>query len=1273
MSIPSLLDVLAERLLGDGEPLSPAQLRLKRRFRESLLRGTTSNPMFSTLYEQNLEPEVALVGVALGWDLAQRYDHSTALCLLLERLNSTQSIPDALSINFKSKRELKVLSAAHIAFTEQKAMLRFLYSLYTLKYASSSDSQQHFKPNEHILTKYADDLRRTKEHGAGHEKYEMGWFFASPADDKQPKRHLSGSLTQLSINDTTSDTIWSHLFSSEARNDETSKSVLNHPVFSSLSIAPNATPSFNTPQMSIDTKKLEADPTQRHRLEQSGSLFGALRFAHPSLVNRSTLPLEPLNSSDSNFDMPRMRIDIGDDRTGRLELPPLEKESKSELAPWLALQYWKPKNIIPSDESDPFSSLITESSASEMSKSAKLFKFGDIGSQSIRTDPFEGEKSTTPGDSTFTFLDADQVVTKKVRVHEFLERTWHGAAGALAPWQRQEIPGCIPVEEDALEWKDRLLNRARLLNAVSELIYANLAEYQEHIHSLFPHSIQSANAFVGAVRRFINFWRRELLFGNQKAQNKKSLQEKRKSPDSKPPRSTLDFIIPPLDPMISRQSEHRVENSTSVDNEQEAEEKEKIKDFFQSFNRIVSTSGSCTQILHLMQLVQSALGSSNQSLTRFPIGAEVVNRLIVICINTEQDPSITRGITRQILSLSIVPMAKYLSEWLFWGALPSEDGIDDFCISLKKKVKPTVNLTPNQTENNNLSDTSSLPPQNEPKAEDKISSSSSNSVNTSITEADRSDDWLSDFEIKKSHVPSFLNDDNNIDILLKTGVLVRIYAELNRIKPSKAFSGSEGGEPIDKSSSPILRPIWSLYELFIYHNDIRRYIGANEEADESLDSQWEEVRAMKKKGFDSIVSVEQSLKDSFVKPIQMQFNTISPLVCRRMVDDWNLIGVIERLKNDFFGNLVSVAFEALPLGVELLDGSSSSHSLDRLRIIFAENIQGSLEKLGYRLALEKIPKCKGYDILDNIAIEPTFIKWPLSIIITQSHIDEYNKVFVLLTKMIRTKNALNSVWTNLSHATRLAHREQSTYLRNLKQRNKTEDSIFEIDFEAIFRVQHKASIFGFELQHFWTQFFNFIVRQVAHTCFHKVAKDIKKAYHFEELVNTHRNYIRDISKSALVDENSRPLMLVIEKTFHIVHKFRQQIRYSLADPSKWEIRARKAPLSVLDASVSIDQSIFGTGPPISSRSSTPASASSTSNDNDINTSVFEQANYQPDDLDALVKSSRAEFEKTMKFLLAILLKLLARGYQPHMAALVAAINWNKYYHEGPELMAQGQN
>ena len=1178
MSIPSLLDALAARLIGPGSD-SSRLLRARKRFSEHALLGNTSQLESNMKLSEQIDPVVALNGIALGWEMAQRFDHSIALRLLLDRLQLCLSLPNAVYSVCPQYSGYSDAAKPQLAFTEQTASLRLLYTLYTLQSTSSGDISAPSDLNCHRLTKYADDNRKAGEQGSGRiDQTELGWFFASPSTESS-SRHSSSRNAHLSINDTSFDTIWSHLLSSTSENVESSNSVLKHPVFSS-SVIGNVESPLDTKPNQVDLAALKADPTQKHRLDALGSLFGALRFPHPSLIIRSSLPSLASHSYET---LPSMRMDISDDRIGKLELPKLpDLSTKETLAPWVSIQAWKPQTMLPEDES-------------------KLLEDKEAVNEHLCAGEME-------------------VVSKRVTVAEFLERTWHGAAGPLAPWQRLEIEGAVPVEEDALEWKDRLVYRARLLNAVSAAVVFQLQGYHDHINSLFTDSIQTANALCGAFRRFLNFWRGELLFSKRPSLD-------RNLPPPVP--KSLEDLLPPLPDFILADLDRELERKSV-----ESAADDELKDFFDSFHRVVSTSGSCTQILHLHQLLNSILEAPTQA-SRWPVGAEAISKLAEICIATEQDPILTRGISRQILSLSLVPLAKYLSEWLFWGTLPSHR---EFLIE----------------------DASSVP---SPSSTVMDASKDSHAISEvdSFTNRNPSSNWLSKFIIKSSHVPSFLRP--HVNLLLKTGALVQIDLGLERIKP---YDYAQTEIRRTGVAAPVLRPIWRLSDLYNYYRELCKHIGSSEEA-VVTEEEREMAKSLRRSGCDDIISVEKVLEDSFVVPIQLQFDAVSPRICRRLVQEWKILDVIERLKGDYFGVLVTKAFEALPLGVDLLDGSSSSHTLDRLRVIFAENIQGSLKALGYRLALERIPKSQGIDVLDNIFIEPTFLQWPYSILITPDHIEQYNKVFVLLTKMTRARSALNSVWSNLSHATRLAHSEAATHRQSLKKKREEgrDESIFEIDYQSIFRVQHQASIFCHQLEHFWAQLYSFMVQQVQFSCFHKVKEDIEKASHFEELVNTHQHFINAATKSALLDPNSRALLLIVEKTIHLVHKFRQQIRYSLADPSKWEIRARKQPLSVLDASVSLEQSIFG-----SNHSVLP---STTAVSGDLNTSVFEQANYQPDELETLVTKTRGEFEGCMKFLTAVLLKLLQRGYEPHMAALLTSINYNKFYFTGPELMAQGQS
>ena len=1003
---------------------------------------------------------------------------------------------------------------------------------------------------------------------------------------------------QLSVNDTTFDTIWTSLLSSSNENPNMN---LRHPVFSSHVILSDASPL----QSSLTSSKPSriSPSTDLHRLEGLGSLFGALSFAHPSVILKSSSSVP----DEHNFEvsLAKMRIDISGDRLSPLELPKMEKEEKERgagtaLPKWLEAQRWK--------GAGPLADLLIPAAGKKDDATTNNCDYDYVSTSN--------SKDTLSGLQKHVLLPS--AIGKKDTVADWIERTWHGAAGPLAPWRSSDTDG-IPIEEDPLEWKDRLVNRARILNWTAETVAALLADYMEHINSLFPDSLLTANAFSTAVKRFINFWRGELLFAERKLiEQKRHLQS---TPTRAHPQRTrssnLEHILPPIhviphhleakmsdtDGTLASSSSSSSSVPTQVDN-----------DFVTSFDRIVSSTGSYTQIVHLYNLVTHMLGtSSNSNTTRFPIGTQLLNNLVDFCTHTEMDPLITLGITRRLLSLTLVPFARYFSEWIFWGSLPihKEFMVEDSSHS----VSP-------------LSGTSG----------------------TSGTSRSNDEYWLANYSIKTTHVPDFLRKYE--EIAVKTGALVQILRRLDRL-----VSRDESKRSPSDTQAPTLRPIWSLSLLEEYQMGIQQYIHGGELANLEL---WVHVKELRKMESDGVVSVEQCLYDSFVEPLIMQFNWVSPMVCDRLVNEWKYVSVIERLKTDYFGSLVSASFDALPLGVDLLDASASSHTLERLRIIFAENLQGTLEKLGYRLALERVPQCSGIDVLDNILIEPTFVHWPLSIIITPTHLQHFHSIFILLTKMTRARAALNAIWTGLSEATRLAHRQYASYRASQKRRisRATDESIFEVDYNAIFKVLHKSSLLCNQLQHFWGQLYAFVANQVVHTSFHQLKQSATNAKHFEDLINAQEGYVTSVMKSAMLASNSRALMVVIEKTLHLVHKFRQQIRLSLADPSKWEIRTRKQPLSMSESST-LEASIFGGAP-----SPSPTALTEDS----LNISVFEQSQYQPEELDAILNATRTDFEKCVKFLLVVLLKLLAHGYEPHMAALVASINWNKFYFTGTEIL-----
>lgn len=1163
MSIPALLDALASKLLSTAAP-SSSLLQLKRAFVERSIYGSGFSETFTTESTLKEDPILELSGIVLAWEMAQRFDHASAFHALLDRFNSCINVPNVLSHTNIAQLHSSTAMDPDMRLTEHAGLLRFLLRLFFLKYPSFGVQSDSFNHNVHRLTPYSEAMCEMTSTSSDMERKRVGWFMA-PSSANTASGGRQPDITQLSMNDTTFGTIWTSLL---AKGNDKSDVNLRHPVFSSHVLSSD----FLPPQPSSKSSRPSIMPTSTefHRIEGLGSLFGALTFAHPNAVLKSMV------LDDESRHLPKMRIDITGDRINPLELPLMEEERQGDVPRWLEAQRWK--------GAEPLTELLHSTSTRSEDDEVLI----------------SAPQMLHP---TQTRLRMPSAIGKIDTVAEWIERTWHGAAGPLPPWRSHEGPG-IPVEEETLEWKDRLINRARILNVTAETIAALLADYSEHINSLHPDSVLTANAFCNAVKKFINFWRGELLFGAQSCDPKTDHHT-----DIQPLNRTSPFdnILPPL--FFSTTAEPAQYSCKSEDSAAEENGAASSRDFSTSFSRIVSSSGSYTQIVHLYNMVAQLLRLQGNA-SRYPVGTQLLNSLVDFCIRTELDPPITLEISKRVLSLSLVPFAKHFAEWIFWGKSPIHK---EFFVSASSSSQPTT-------------------------------------LFREVGAHADGEHWLNQFSIKQTHVPSFLRQYEGM--ALKTGLLVRIHRQLEKLRSDTRHAAQP--EPfLSSSTTPTLRLIWSISQLQEYHKSIETYILG----DSALREKWMHVETLREMQADQTFSVEQSLQNSFVEPLKMQFNWVSPLVCRRLVTDWHYLAFVDRLKMDYFGSLVSAAFDALPLGVDLLDGSASSHTLDRLRVIFSENIQGALDKLGYRLALEKVPHCSGIDVLDNILIEPTYIQWPLSIIITPVHLQHFHSIFILLVKMTRARSALSAVWTGLSEATRLAHRQHASYRASQKSRTSgaTEESIFEVDYSAIFKVLHKSSLFCNQLHHFWGQLYTFVINQVVHTSFHQLQQDVSKASHFEDLISAQERYVATVMKSAMLATNSRALMVVVEKTIHLVHKFRQQIRFSLADPSKWEIRTRKQPLSKAEGSSSLEASLFGSQAPSSSEDS-------------LNVSVFEQSSYQPDELDAIVNEARTDFEKCVKFLLVVLLKLLAHGYEPHMAALVSSLNWNRFYFSGAELI-----
>ncbi|XP_053319663.1 gamma-tubulin complex component 6 [Spea bombifrons] len=144
------------------------------------------------------------------------------------------------------------------------------------------------------------------------------------------------------------------------------------------------------------------------------------------------------------------------------------------------------------------------------------------------------------------------------------------------------------------------------------------------------------------------------------------------------------------------------------------------------------------------------------------------------------------------------------------------------------------------------------------------------------------------------------------------------------------------------------------------------------------------------------------------------------------------------------------------------------------------------------------------------------IGWPLNIVITESCMNKYNKIFSFLLQLKHMVWTLRDVWFHLKR-TALVNKASSS-------------------------VQHRQlQLYRHEMQHFVKVIQGYIANQILHVTWCEFRNKLGTVSNLEEIYKTHADYLNKALFRGLMTEKAAPLMNIIHSIFSLILKFRIQL------------------------------------------------------------------------------------------------------------------------------------
>ncbi|RXM35060.1 Gamma-tubulin complex component 6 [Acipenser ruthenus] len=144
------------------------------------------------------------------------------------------------------------------------------------------------------------------------------------------------------------------------------------------------------------------------------------------------------------------------------------------------------------------------------------------------------------------------------------------------------------------------------------------------------------------------------------------------------------------------------------------------------------------------------------------------------------------------------------------------------------------------------------------------------------------------------------------------------------------------------------------------------------------------------------------------------------------------------------------------------------------------------------------------------------VDWPLNIVITDSCMNKYNRIFSFLLQLKHMVWTLRDVWFHLKRAALVKGAGSSVQFRQLQ-------------------------LYRHEMQHFVKVIQGYIANQILHVTWSEFRTKLGSAANLDDIHRTHTDYLNRAIFRGLLTEKAAPVMNIIHSIFSLILKFRAQL------------------------------------------------------------------------------------------------------------------------------------
>ena len=356
--------------------------------------------------------------------------------------------------------------------------------------------------------------------------------------------------------------------------------------------------------------------------------------------------------------------------------------------------------------------------------------------------------------------------------------------------------------------------------------------------------------------------------------------------------------------------------------------------------------------------------------------------------------------------------------------------------------------------------------------------------------------------------------------------ILKYIIEKNPNKNNNAIEEKE--ENIDKNNN------FSQKTNFVYGFDEDKIIYELE----SLNSCYEFINYLFNPSNQSKI-LDISFINSIINNIDIIHKLVNKDLVKIFINKFNFFSNLESInkyfllgQGDMMQTLIESLFKELDKPANLILKHNLQSNLESA--IRASNAllkdSENIKKLNIKL-INPSPGDLGWDIF---CLEYK-VDLPLNIIFNSKLLRDYQKLFIFFWKIKRIK---------FSQINRILMK-----LKNLNtSSNINENNLF---IEKAIRI---SIHFNQEIVHFITNLHNYFALEVLETQYKKLKNELNKANNLDELINKHRQFVNNIKRQCLLDEESISINKKIFSIFNIILKFSSSfdIFSSILDEIKYE-------------------------------------------------------------------------------------------------------------------------